>query len=128
MDSSGKEVVVVRTGRLYEADMAAEALEQAGLPFYRREENITGIQLAMPAMPAQAPGMMFLVIVAEESAGQARAIIEELPISQSTEPEFWANHPAPHAKKIYRHYAIVILILTAVIFLIQMLRAISSMK
>jgi hypothetical protein len=51
------DVVVIRTGRLLEADMVANHLEMEGIPFYRREESSSGVELAMPLMPVQGVGI-----------------------------------------------------------------------
>jgi len=55
--------------------MAANALEEAGIPFYRRMRLANGLTLAMEHK-APAPGAGYLILVPEASAAEAKRIIE----------------------------------------------------
>jgi hypothetical protein len=89
--------LILKTGRLYEANMLADALTQQGVPFYRREESFSGVQFAMPAFPAQMPGVFFSVYVPEEAAEDARSVLAELPIDAAA-LNVWSSNPKPWAK------------------------------
>lgn len=49
-------VMVLRTGRLYEYDLVADALREAELPFVSSEDSAEGLSFAMPADPVPSPG------------------------------------------------------------------------
>ena len=57
--------------------MAANALEEAGIPFYRRMRMANGLTLAMEHK-APAPGAGYLILVPEGSAAAASKIVEGL--------------------------------------------------
>jgi hypothetical protein len=103
------EVTVLKTGRLYEADMLADALTSAGIPYFRREENFAGLQLAMPAMPSPGPGTFFCVIVPEAAAPDAREVLAELPIDPE-DPGLWSFSPTTTGRKLFTVYGIISLV------------------
>ncbi len=51
MARSRSDIVVLRTGKLLEADMVANHLDEEGIHYYRRMESSSGIELAMQLMP-----------------------------------------------------------------------------
>ncbi len=97
--------VVFRTGLLHEADIVADALESAHVPFYRQAESASGLTFAMPINPAPGPGGAWLVIVPRKRAARARRIIERLPVSNDPSPGMFAFRPRPEVKRFYRQYA-----------------------
>jgi hypothetical protein len=116
--------VVFRTGLLQEADIVANALEDAGVPFYRQSENVAGIAFAMPVHPAPGPGA-WLVVVPSTRAAAARKIVRRLPVSNDPSPGFFGFHPRPEVKRFYRQYGwflVVGLALVIVWDLIQLFR------
>jgi hypothetical protein len=101
-----EEELVYRTIHLYEAELVANEFTQAGLPFYRAEESLGGVRLAMPAVPAPAPGCWWLVIVPPTHAQRAHAILEDLPVSKQSEaPEFWPVSPESWGRKFFKVWA-----------------------
>ena len=124
-ESSGDSIVVLRTGRLFEADMAASALETAGVPHFRQEQSSSGLSFAMPAAPSAGPGILWVVRVPEAVAEQARSVLEELPIPIEESPGVWDFSPTERAKSLHRSWALALLILfTAAFFagLISLMR------
>jgi hypothetical protein len=91
-------VTVFRTGQLIHLDWAANALEEADIPFQRREETSGGICLAMPVAPATGPGQWWSILVPESFVGQAHEILASLPIEQTTTPDVWSFQPTPGVK------------------------------
>jgi len=79
------DVIVLRTSFGYEVDMAADALKEAGIPFFRRQETAAGLEFGMPVATAPVPGLRWIVLVPDKAADDAREIIASLPLSQ--EPE-----------------------------------------
>jgi hypothetical protein len=81
----GSSVVVYRTGILYEADMVADAMTRAGIPFFRRKESIGGLSFAMPAAPSMAPGDIWAIVVPGTWADRAKHFVAELPVPRAAE-------------------------------------------
>jgi hypothetical protein len=97
---------VYRTIHLYEADLVANEFERAGLPYFRAAESPVGVQFAMPAAPAPEPGCWWLVIVPPTDARRAHGILEDLPVSKQSEaPEFWPVGPESKARKFFKAWA-----------------------
>jgi len=103
-------VTVFRTGQIIHLDWAANALEEAGIPFQRREETSGGIRLAMPAAPATGPGQWWSILVPESSVGQARKVLAGLPIERTTTPDVWSFQPKPGAKLGWQIYSWIIVV------------------
>jgi hypothetical protein len=100
------DVVVFRSGLLYEADLVADALAQAGIPHYRREETIGGPEFAMPAAPAQGVGVAFSIRVPPRAARAATKLVATLPVSNSSSPGPWGFKPTPEVETALRHQAL----------------------
>jgi hypothetical protein len=109
MPAERDDVVVFRSGLLHEADLVASSLEQARIPHYRRSEILGGPELAMPAAPAQGPGLTWTVRVPSSRAPEAMDLIHELPVRNVSSPGPWGFHPTAGARRIWRVYAIVVL-------------------
>lgn len=107
------DVTVLKTGRLYEADMLAEALTEAGIPHYRRQETFAGLTFAMPAMPAPGPGTFFTVLVPEIAKDDAEEVLASLPVEPEN-PGLWSFSPRPWARKVFVVYAVITLGVMAV--------------
>lgn len=102
-------VTVLRTGHLVQFDWAANALEEAGIPFQRRQETSSGLSLAMPVVPATGPGQWWSLLVPETHVDQAREILAALPIEQTTRPDYWSFQPTPAVKRAWQVYAWIVL-------------------
>ena len=98
-------VTVFRTGQLLYLDWASNALEEAGIPFQRREETAGGLRLAMPAAPSTGPGTWWAVIVPESFVAQARDVLAPLPFEQTTTPDYWNFQPKRGVKLGWQIYA-----------------------
>jgi hypothetical protein len=121
MTQSGT-VVVFRSGLLHEADLVADALEEAGIPFFRQVENAAGLVFAMPVAPAPGPGAAWLILVPARKLAAARRLIRRLPVSADPSPGFWGFHPRPEVKQFYRQYAWVYIVGMALVFLWTLVR------
>ena len=111
----GTDVVLLRTGKLYEADLVANTFDDRGIPYYRSYESLTGLKLAMPLSPAQGPGESWVIKVPETHAAEAKAVIEELPVSSDPDPGVWDFGPSLGAKRFYRGYAWLVLVVLAIV-------------
>ena len=112
-----KHICVMKTGRLFEHDMAANALSEYSIPFYKQFENSTGLILAMPFQPAMGPGDYYSILVPVEFEKEARQVLNTLPMDVTTEPDFWHFNPNAKEKAGWKIYVWGILA-TSVIFLI----------
>ncbi len=119
--SDGRWVVLLRTGRLLEADLAASTLEEAGIPHYRREEDSSGVSLAMPLSPSAGPGTWWVIHVPEARAEEARSILEQLPIRVQESPGVWDFGPTDKARSFFRGWAFAYLVLLAFFLLFGLL-------
>ena len=82
-------VEVLRTGQLYQADMADLALREKGIPHFLRQETSAGLRLAMPVLPTMFPGTWWTIQVPEECVAEATDAIAELPFTTSRFPDVW---------------------------------------
>ena len=75
------DMLILKTGSLFEANMLVDALDQERIPHYEKQERGGGGRFAMPALPMQGPGVFFCVFVPDASAEDARAVLAELRVS-----------------------------------------------
>lgn len=101
-------VTVFRTGQLIHLDWVATAMEEAGIPFQRREESSGGLRLAMPVAPATGPGQWWSIVVPESSVSLAREVLAGLPIEQTTTPDVWSFQPKVGVKFGWQIYSWII--------------------
>lgn len=114
-------VVLLKTGRLFEADLAASTLEEASVPHYREEQNSGGLSFAMPLAPSAGPGTWWVIRVPEADAEKARSILEPLPITTEDSPGVWDFGPSEGAKRFFKSWAFATLVLFAVFLLLGLL-------
>jgi hypothetical protein len=93
-------VVVYRTQLLNEADVVAEAMGRAKMPFFRRLETIGGFSRAMPVNPSPGllPGSLWAIAVPRSWVRRAEGFIAQLPVSQ----EIRSTHRMPRAREMFR--------------------------
>lgn len=113
LDAGGESVVVLRTGRLFEADLAASTLEEAGVPYYRQEQSSSGAVFEMPAAPTPGPGTWWVVRVPTAVAEEARFVLEQLPLGLDDSPGVWDFGPTPEAKSFFKSWAFATLLFLA---------------
>jgi hypothetical protein len=112
------DVELYRTALVYEAEMVSQALEEARIPYYRMEEDLGGLQLAMPAMPAQGLGIQYVLIVPGQMESQARALLGTLPLNREQDSGVFGFTSSDKSKSWFRAYAWVYLIVIASAFLL----------
>jgi hypothetical protein len=78
-------VAVLTTGRILRFNMALDTLRLAQIPFQAQAETSTGLNLAMPVMPTQGPGVFWSLLV----PGEAQQVLSELPFPITTNPGPW---------------------------------------
>ena len=102
-----EQVIVLRTGRLHEFEMACNALTESGIPFFKQQE-ISGVKTALYA-PAAGPGTFWNILVPVSMKQEAEKILKELPIENTTEPDLWHFGGKPYAKKVWKILALIFL-------------------
>lgn len=80
-------IVIFKTGKLQEIDMASEVLADNGIPFYRQEESVSGITTAFPFQPSMEPGTWFTILVPEIAYDDAKLVLAELPFDITVDPD-----------------------------------------
>ncbi len=95
-------ICVLKTGKTHEHDMAANALKDNGIPFYKEQETSSGLRLAMPFQSTMGPGTFFSILVPEKAIDDAKSILNELPIDLTTDPDVWHFSPNKKAKRFWK--------------------------
>jgi len=98
--------------------MVCGALEEQGVPFYRRMEA-GGIEVAMPSPAAPGPGVTFTVWVPRQAEGEAREVLESLPVDPEREPDAIDFTPAPRVHRWIRVWAWILVTFVAMTLLRQ---------
>jgi len=99
------DIVVLRTGKLLEADMVANHLDIENIPYYRREESSSGVELAMPLMPVQGAGRWWVIRVPQEHVDAAREVANNLPVEATLNPGIWHYGPTKKVKRFIKFSA-----------------------
>jgi hypothetical protein len=112
--------MIFKTGKLYELDMVASALKERGIPFFQRQETASGVRFAV-TQPAMGPGVWYSVLVPEPVADDALAVLAELPVEPTTEPDVWSFGPTKEAKRGFRIYAFGMLLAVAISLIVSLI-------
>ncbi len=121
-DKKCNHVCILRTGKLFEHDIAANALKESGIPFYKQMETSSGLRLAMPFQPAMGPGTYYNILVPSKFADKARKLLEELPIDVVTEPDIWHFGASEKTKRGWKLYIWLILAFTLFAFIANIIQ------
>ena len=100
--SNTKHACVLKTGRIHELDMAANALTENDIPFFKQQENVSGLKLAMPFQPAMGPGTFYNILVPEQYFDEAKKIMEAIPIDLTEEPDLFHFTTDEKSKKRWK--------------------------
>lgn len=112
------DVEVFSSALPFEAEMIAEALQRARVPFYRRTWS-GGIEFAQPALTPISPGMLYLIKVPAPCAPRARKIIEKLHLSPN-QNALWPNHMSRRDRNFFRSWGWLQLSLIALFILLAL--------
>lgn len=124
-DNGTEPVLVFKTGKLYELDMVANALEEKHIPFFRQEESSGGVRFAMPFQPSMGPGTGFCIFVPRKAVDDAMEILSGMPFETSTNPSVWDFGARSAARRYWRIYAWVLLVMFGLFLIVQLYRALS---
>ena len=116
-ESNSNHICVLKTGKLFEHDIAANALTENGIPFYKQMETSSGLRLAMPFQPAMGPGTFYNILVPGKYSEEAKQILSELPIDVTDNPDVFHFGANEKKKRGWKIYIWVILAITALFFI-----------
>jgi hypothetical protein len=122
--SNSNHICILKTGGLLDHNLAANALTENGIPFYKQMETITGLKLAMPFQPVMGPGTFYNILVPEEFSEEAKQILSELPIELTVTPDLYHFGASEKGKAGWKIYAWVILAISAIFFLADIAQSI----
>jgi hypothetical protein len=111
---------VFRTGKVWELDLARDALNKHQIPYFTRTESMSGIMTALDVMPTTGPGVFWSLLVPRETADKAREILRVCRLNVEKEPEIWGFAPESKVKKYWKMYIWGVLILTALLFVAEL--------
>jgi hypothetical protein len=117
-------VVVMRTGRIWEVEMVADAFKKAKIPCYQQLETSSGLRLAKEIPQAMGPGDWWAFYVPKRFQKRAEEVLVELPIEATINPDIWHFSPSGKGKRFFKTYAIYTLMAFAIgviIFIIGLL-------
>ncbi len=75
--------LVFKTAKVFELEMIKSVFKDAGIPFFYKEENMSGLPFGLPLTPLSGPGISFTLLVPEAALEDARSIIDSLPVEQA---------------------------------------------
>jgi hypothetical protein len=118
---TNKHVCTLSTGKLFEHDMAANALKEKNIPFYKQMETSSGLRIAMPFQPAMGPGTYYNILVSSEFEEEAKSILGNLPIDLTVDPDLWHFGATETIKRRWKIYIIIFLAFSFVAFAVGIL-------
>jgi hypothetical protein len=114
-DEAMNPVVVLRTGQVWQIDMAINALKEAHIPHLAEEETASGLRLAMPVAPSPGPGVCWTLRVPASQVDRAQQVLSALPFEVKTNPGAWDFNPDPAVKRVWGTWIVVALVFLALI-------------
>ena len=114
-------VCILKTGKLYEHDMAANALQENNIPFYKENESSSGLRFAMPFQPSMGPREFYSILVPEQRVDDAKRILRNLPIEITTKLDIWYYGESEKSKKHWKIYVWFALGTSALVLLFQII-------
>ena len=113
-DSTRGHIIVFKTGKLHELDMAANALSDEGIPFFKETKSSSGVRLAMPFQPNMGPGTCYSILVPDQLKEHASSVLSNLPFDIGTDPDIWHIGVPEKQKRWWKIFAWLMLFLCAV--------------
>jgi len=118
-------VPVLRTGRLWEVEMVADAFKKAKIPCYQQLETSAGLRLAKEIPQTMGPGDWWAFYVPKRLRRRAEEVLAELPIEVTLNPDIWHFSSSEKSKRLFKTYAVYALIvfgISIILFIVDLLR------
>ena len=122
---SANHLVVFRTTKQWEFDVAKDALSQNQIPFYSQTENFAGMPTSIAAAPSQAPGSYWFILVPQNAWDRAREVLVEhrLDVAQhSVDEELSAEPETDKASKYFATFALLMMLSYLIVWAIMTFR------
>lgn len=116
-------VVILKTGRLHELELASNTLKEAGILHYKQEENITGLKTAMFA-PVMGPGNFWNLLVPKSEKSSAEKILAQLPIDKTANPNIGHFSDNIKIKRSWKILCFIILFISGIVLLLNLYESI----
>jgi len=117
-------LVVMRTGRIWEVEMVADAFKKAKIPCYQQLETSSGLRVAKEIPQSMGPGDWWAFYVPKRFQKRAEEVLAELPIEVTINPDIWHFGPPEEGKrflKTYATYALIAFGISVILFIIGLL-------
>jgi hypothetical protein len=108
MEEKNNFVVIFRTGKPYEFEMAKDVLEENNIPYYTQYYSYTGLRFATPLVRTPGLGSFWDVLVPSNKIEEARAILSELPFEVGFASDPWHFGPTKTVKKFWKIYLLIL--------------------
>jgi hypothetical protein len=127
MEEKNNFVVIFRTGKPYEFEMAKNALEQNNIPYNTQYNSISGIRLATPLVRTPGPGTFWAVLVPNNRIEDAREILSELPFELEISSDPWHFEPTKIVKRRWTIYLLIVLLFFVVSLILGLIDVIKGL-
>jgi hypothetical protein len=115
------QIEIFQTGKLWEIDVARDALRQNDIPFFVRTDSISGVRTALDAMPTAAPGVFWCLVIPDSVAPRAKEILRQCRLDVEKDPLIWDFAPSQKGKQFWKTCAWFVLILGAILLMVSRL-------
>jgi hypothetical protein len=107
------DVLIFRSSKLFDADLIAAALEENGIPFYRRRDagGVVGYEAPGPGA-THFPGVFHSIYVPAELESEAREVIEGSLVDPEEESRW---EPSPADRRQWRYFVAALMVGAAII-------------
>ena len=112
-------VVVLKTGRVDEWNLAKSLLEAEGIPSCGQEHSVAGLVTAMQGAPTPGPGVSFALLVSEETALKAAEFLDAAGLSPGTEPDMFHYGSDPRMRAVARWVVLAVLAAAALVTVLE---------
>ncbi|PCJ52303.1 MAG: hypothetical protein COA73_16325 [Candidatus Hydrogenedentota bacterium] len=123
-ENQTKYILLLKTGKLFEHDMAINTLKEAGIPYREKDIRVGGINFIKGLAPG--PGHWWAIEVPETIYEEAIKVIEQLPMERQIHPDVWGFGPKEQVKRYWKILAICFLTWSLLWFLIVFLEVVVS--
>jgi len=110
MEEKNNFVVIFRTGKPYEFEMAKDALEKNNIPYNTQYHSSSGLRLATPLVRTPSPGTFWAVLVPNNRIEDVSEILSELPFELEIVSDPWHFGPTKIVKKRWTIYLLILIL------------------
>lgn len=127
MEKKNNFVVIFRTGKPYEFEIAKNLLEENNIPYNTQYHSSSGLRLATPLVRTPGPGTFWAVLVPNNRIEDAREILSELPFEIEISSDPWHFGPTKTVKRRWTIYLLIILLFFVLGLILGLIDVIKSL-